>query len=212
MYKVFLWSDQIGANNCKNWVFKLKRFLDVNNLANLFVPEDVEGKSIIDQCKERFQVLENNKWFHNLWDDRKNVNGNKLRTYRLFKTELLSEEYLNINMPRQQRAAFVKLRCGVLPLEIETGRYNRVPLENRKCKLCNLDVVESEKHFLTECPLYDDIRFTMFQKALQVDDTFNSKDKSGQMCFLLGCNQISSTVIKCVDKMFNRRKMFVTKK
>jgi hypothetical protein len=75
------------------WVFKLKGFLDVNNLANLFVSEDVEGKSIIDQCKERFQVLENNKWFHNLWDDCKHVNGNKLRMYRLFKTELVSEEY-----------------------------------------------------------------------------------------------------------------------
>jgi hypothetical protein len=42
-----------------------------------------------------------------------------------------------MNMPRQQRAAFVKLTCGVLPLEIENGGYNRVPLENRKCKLCN---------------------------------------------------------------------------
>ena len=37
-------------------------------------------------------------------------------------------------------------------LEIEVGRYSNVPRENRLCKYCNLNVVESEYRFLLSCP------------------------------------------------------------
>ena len=38
------------------------------------------------------------------------------------------------------------------------GRYSNVPRENRLCKYCNLNVVESEYHFLLTCPKYYDLR------------------------------------------------------
>ena len=44
-------------------------------------------------------------------------------------------------------------------LEIEAGRWHkpiRTPVENRKCKRC--DVVENEFHFLFECPLYSELQ------------------------------------------------------
>ena len=47
-----------------------------------------------------------------------------------------------------------KLRIGVLPLAIETGRHSRpsTPLDQRLCKLCNIKyVLESEGHFLVVC-------------------------------------------------------------
>lgn len=39
------------------------------------------------------------------------------------------------------------------------GRWakpNKVPLDNRKCKICN--VVEDEFHFILECTLFKDLR------------------------------------------------------
>ena len=43
-------------------------------------------------------------------------------------------------------------------LEIETGRYHNIDRNDRKCKLCNQNTVESEYHFLLCCPAYLEIR------------------------------------------------------
>ncbi len=41
-------------------------------------------------------------------------------------------------------------------LEIESGRWIRTPIDNRKCSVCFL--LEDEYHFVLECPLYSDLR------------------------------------------------------
>jgi hypothetical protein len=57
--------------------------------------------------------------------------GNKLRTYRLFKTEYETELYCTLIMPPCHRTAFSKFRCAVALLRIETGRYEGLDvLEN----------------------------------------------------------------------------------
>ena len=43
-------------------------------------------------------------------------------------------------------------------LEIEFGRFNGINRENRLCKLCTQNVVESEYHFILCCPRYSEIR------------------------------------------------------
>ncbi len=60
---------------------------------------------------------------------------------------------LRNNLPRHQRSFLAKLSCGILPLEIETGRYSGVKPEHRFCRVCNLGAVEDEYHFLYSCPL-----------------------------------------------------------
>ena len=71
----------------------------------------------------------------------------KLRTYIMFKDIFEPETYIIKCMSRRQRSLMSQFRTGILPLEIETGRY--VPMcgknlkKNRKrtanerlCKLC----------------------------------------------------------------------------
>ena len=43
-------------------------------------------------------------------------------------------------------------------LEIETGRYNATPLDQRICKFCTSPHVENEYHFLLVCPVYTYLR------------------------------------------------------
>ena len=59
----------------------------------------------------------------------------KLRTYSQFKHELGTEPYVTIITRKCYRSAYAKLRCGVVPIKIETCRYglNRVPVEQRLC-------------------------------------------------------------------------------
>jgi hypothetical protein len=43
---------------------------------------------------------------------------------------------------------------GMLNLEIEIGRYDGVPREERFCKVCNSGLVEDEFHFVLVCDHY----------------------------------------------------------
>ena len=49
-----------------------------------------------------------------------------------------------------------KLRLSSHSLQIEMGRRNNIPREQRRCH-CR-EPVEDELHFLLRCPSYDDIR------------------------------------------------------
>ncbi len=51
---------------------------------------------------------------------------------------------------------------GVLPLAIETGRFKSIPLEERVCVLCNINVIEDEMHMLCTCTLYQHLRIEMY--------------------------------------------------
>ena len=40
-------------------------------------------------------------------------------------------------------------------LQIEIGRYKNIEREKRLCKLCSMQKIEIEEHFLLECPAYN---------------------------------------------------------
>ena len=65
-------------------------------------------------------------------------------------------------MNRQQRSLLAQVRCGKLPLHIETGRFKTVRDENhsffrrmnkseRLCHICNSGDIEDETHFICVC-------------------------------------------------------------
>ena len=103
------------------------------------------------------------------WHDDLMLNErSKLRTYRLFKNDYVKEEYLSVNMPGKYKCSFAKLRCGVAPLKIETGRYEGVSIENRTCfnNICNVNnCIENDKTCLLQCPVYADLHCYLFEHA-----------------------------------------------
>ena len=88
----------------------------------------------------------------------------KLRTYVTFKSVLQTEEYLRNNISRHKRSLLAQLRLGILPLEIEVGRFRNIPVENRLCKCCDNNVVENEFHFVSECVRYADLRTVLYSQ------------------------------------------------
>ena len=99
---------------------------------------------------------------HNEWSN-KLPSKPKLRTYSLFKNEMKTEEYILSNIPKCKQSLLCQLRIGILPLEIETGRYTRKKVEDRICKLCKLDI-EDEIHFVCVCPKLQTIRYKYYNK------------------------------------------------
>ena len=90
---------------------------------------------------------------------------NKLRTYRLFKTDFEVESYCKIRLPIAHRSAFAKFRCGVAPLKIETGRYEGLAENDRLCPFCRNDL-EDESHVILKCAMYQYIRKDLMLKAV----------------------------------------------
>ena len=59
----------------------------------------------------------------------------KLRTLVLFRSNLSMENYL-LHIPRCLRVALAKFIAGNHDLGIEKGRYVKIPVNERFCKLC----------------------------------------------------------------------------
>ena len=67
-----------------------------------------------------------------------------MKTYRKFKENYHTEQYVKVITQKRYRSAYAKFRCGVAPIKLETCRYglNRMPVDQRLCESCN--VVEDE--------------------------------------------------------------------
>ena len=80
--------------------------------------------------------------------------ASRTQFYDKIKTKFSFENYLEI--PNFfQRQAIAKLRCSDHKLEIEKGRHNKVPKEERLCRVCDSGEIETEEHFLIKCKFYD---------------------------------------------------------
>ena len=85
------------------------------------------------------------------------------------------------------RSALGKFRCGVTPLRIETGRFERLPVDKRICFRCT-GLVEDELHVVTVCPIYQDLRDNLFAKARGLESNFNTFSDIDKLCLLCPTN------------------------
>ncbi len=58
---------------------------------------------------------------------------------------------VKLNLPRPTRSLVSKLMCGILPLEVEVGRFQGIKCELRLCRVCGKKATETEYHFLFSC-------------------------------------------------------------
>ena len=104
------------------------------------------------------------------------------------KKEYKLEDYLMADLSRKKATNLAQLRTSAHNLAIETGRYARpgVPSSERKCKMCDLDEVEDEVHFINRCTAYEEDRRELFgnvggpQQEASDTDSFcvvNAKDR-----------------------------------
>ncbi len=81
--------------------------------------------------------------------------------------------YLHKTMAYKFHKCFSMLRCGTAPLRIETGRYERLPVEQRVCEVCDSDNMEDEMHFLISCNAFTQERTKLFSHVSQFVGNFN---------------------------------------
>ena len=73
----------------------------------------------------------------------------------------------------------------MLPLEIETGKFLGLNVEDRLCQVCDQNAVENEIHFLLHCTLYDELRRAMIVKSERREIRFRTLTETEKLTFIL---------------------------
>jgi hypothetical protein len=108
-------------------------------------------KRSLQSIFDRFYIDEINKC--KIGDDLQN--HNKLRLYATVKGCFKREPYIDLVQSRNQRAWLSRLRCYAHHLKIEQGRWKKIPVNERICKVCNTDEVGDEYHAVMKCKIFD---------------------------------------------------------
>lgn len=191
--------------NNNNWCTEIHTILRNTNQENLFW-----SKSICDIGMTVDKLRQNAE---EIW--KKNIKcKTKLRTYTIFKSTFNTETYLKLNLVKWERSTLAQFRLGVLPLEIETGRYKRKKEENgslrklevneRLCKLCSENEVEDEIHFLLKCPNYNEERIALLNQAMTLNQNFINLPIAEQLKFLM--NNLIKHVAKYLSNAWSKRR------
>ena len=195
---VFEWDCKNYGNTRGAWSYCMKHvFNDIgcNDVFTGLVPCD------IDSSKTILNEINSTDW------DIKRYKSDKLRYYNLYKYDNSPADYTFMNISKYQRSLFAQFRCGILPLEIEIGRFREKNLNERICKLCNHNAVEDEIHFLCDCPYYLDERFSLYARAIAVNDRFHCSDSFEKFVYLMGNHE--RAVISFLTKAVQKRRHFL---
>ena len=82
----------------------------------------------------------------------------KLQLYCTLKPDFICEQYLIKIKNAELCKQLARFRLSSHHLEIESGRFYGVDRDQRLCRCCNMNVVESEYHFFLCCDDYRHLR------------------------------------------------------
>ena len=187
--------------NQDNWASQVKQILAGCGLQYWWHQSSCDGLShselqhVVTCCLFR---LEKERWQTEV------SSKPKLRLYVNFKTEYgKTEEYVQKVRVKSHRSLLARLRGGTAPLQIETGRYTGLPVEERICRSCNTGQVEDEQHFCVGCPALKEARAPLLHllNLHQVDaGALSDKDK-----FIAIMQNLDSRIAKLLFNMFLKR-------
>ena len=129
----------------------------------------------------------------------------KLHIYANIKQSYKRENYCHVNMKRSQRALIAKLRLGILPIRVETGRYNSIKREERLCLVCNNGDVEDEQHDMFYCKVHSEIRLCLLDKARETEPNFINFNDVEKLHFLSTNKNIVRKTAMYIHEMLNKR-------
>lgn len=180
-----------------NWNIKVKEILRELNEEDKYMQK---MPCNLNECESKLQPLIESEW------KTQSQNKPKLRTYLLFKDKFETSSYLIGMKNRVNRSLYAKFRLGILQLEVESGRFNQTPLEERICKLCNLNAIENELHFLCTCPQYAELRQGLYNYVSMVCPEFNVFSTIEKFKFLLSNDNFTKNVITYLSNAWRKRK------
>ena len=181
---------QENVNLRTNWIITVENLIRYFNLCD---KTDTPGR-FKSFAKDSIQKKYKEWWAKSL----NNPDNARLNFYRTIKHKFMEEKYLELPQFSQRRV-IARFKCSDHQLEIEKGRHKRpekTPRERRFCRICDNTSIETEKHFLTECKLYDQIKLKYDLCGIEISDGFFN-------------NVNPSTIAQYLNEAFELRKEYL---
>ena len=112
---IFLWDYKLNANNWSSEIQQIQMIILLKT--NAFDNQAIVNWDLL--TKNAFDDEQNN------WRNKCEITP-KLRTYVTFKNLLRKEEYVSCNLSRLERSYLAQIRLGILPINIEVGRFRGI--------------------------------------------------------------------------------------
>lgn len=202
-------SKSLHSGNKKCWyscVEHLLKYLDTE-MKTLMKNKKLSKSLIYKKLLLKYNIIWNSELFNNR---NGKISGNKLRTYRTFKNNISLEKYLSV-LKEDQRILFTKFRISAHKLEIEKGRYSGLRVEERLCKLCNLET-EDETHFLLQCPILEQGRSEIIHNICCMNINFIKLSPVSKLIWLMSSedNKILKMVGTLLSKLHKERNQWLS--
>ena len=205
--KMFKWDYNLNeAGTIKTWSTDVKGVFIRNNCANLFsINANFHRKMVAQELKSSLLMGDQKKW------EKEARKMKKLKTYVKINNFNNDKLYLCKALPFAQRMFMAKIRLGILPLHIETGRHKtpHTPENERVCKVCLNGEIENELHFLLKCNFYSELRQSL-NVIIQESGLQNSNDDE-KLFFLLNYDIAVKSTGKFIIAAYDKRSKFLFK-
>ncbi len=148
--KIFNWDlNEHNLSNKLNFCAQVKQVM-----CEIGIKENYQRVKQVDLDTAKKHIFERSKV---KWSEEVG-NYAKLDLLKQIKPHFGTENYLTINTDRYDKSLLSQFRYGILPIEIETGRYKGLERAEQLCTLCNTGAIEDQLHFAFYCPVYQEIR------------------------------------------------------
>ena len=148
---------QLSGEKQSDWLSTVHFLLKYIGMEGTQCSNVFDASSFEKECKKKLIQKFTDEWKCKLKND------GRLKFYDQIKHIYAKEKYLDDVKDYKTRKMITKFRCSDHKLEIEIGRHNGTPPDERICKLCH-DEIENEIHFLCVCPTYADLRKRIFNQ------------------------------------------------
>ncbi len=154
---VYKWERSLKL---ESWASEIKHILAYSDM--LHTDPETWRKFDLDVLESRLRYLNRQK----LWQEAHTMD--KLVTFVKVHDIDNTKQVAKLNLPRRNRSMIIKLKCGVLPIAVEIGRFKNIKRELRVCRVCNGGMVEDEVHLMYECEALKEERDAFKEEAKSI--------------------------------------------
>ena len=168
--------EDVECSFTSKWVANIIDLLDNYGLSQIWLEQkqvNVNWVKLVFEQRIRDTIKQN--WYNEVQNNSQCIN------YRIVKDNLDFESYLR-KLNYNDRINLCKFRCGNHHLPCVAGRYVNIPRSKRKCKLCDLNAMGDEFHYLFECTYFSDDRakyisryYVIRPNILKMSSLFNTR-------------------------------------
>ena len=147
LYKILLSMHERDWFHSK-WLLTVENCINVTGFSNVWQSQENVPLNIAKSVKLKLMDMKD-EWLELVF------NSSKCLNYRIFKTELVFEQYLNL-LPYDLASALCQFRTLNHKLPVEHGIFLGVDRDDRICELCFSNRLGDEYHYLLECSYFVD--------------------------------------------------------